>query len=80
MMGWMYQFSYGHMIGGFIMMLGSFLLIGLILYLIFKNNGMVNTVSDNFQTRKPLDILKERYAKGEIDTEEFKLRKEELEK
>ena len=75
---------YPYMMGGrIIMMLGTLLLVGIILYLIFrKNNGGIcphchDSVSKDL---KALDILKERYAKGEIDTEEYNKRKIELEK
>ena len=38
-----------------------------------------STTSDDNRHRTPLDILKERYARGEIDKEEFEAKKRDLE-
>ena len=58
--------GFGMMGGG----LFGLLFMGLIVYLIvslFNNNGTFNnTMRDN-----PLEILKERYARGEISEEEY---------
>lgn len=50
------------------------LLIILIVYLLFKNNSQ----SKNQET--PLEILKRRYAKGEITKEEYEQMKSDLSK
>lgn len=73
--------SYGPcMTGGFTMMLGTFLVIGLILYFIFRRGGCCGSHhSGHTYNQNAIEILKERYAKGEIDTEEYHKRKKELE-
>ena len=59
-------------------------LLGMVLWLFFLVAvvyGVVKVVSGNRKNgimEDPLTILKNRYAKGEIDTEEFNHRKEEL--
>jgi len=75
MMGW------GWMAFGWIpMLIGTivaFLFIGIIIYGIYYillGHGRVYEP----EKRSPLDILKERYAKGEITEEEFKRMKKEL--
>ena len=45
------------------------------LYLIFKNN---RTPGEHFRSEAPLDILKKRFASGEITKEEFEERKKVL--
>lgn len=67
--------GYGYGMGGFFMMLIPLALIGLIIYWVVKSGS-----------RKPLrtgeadalDILKARYAKGQITEEEFKKIRDEI--
>ena len=83
-------YQYGHspgmMGGGWIMMLVGLLLIGALLYFIFRQQNGVTYYGGQHQgnsldtSNKALSILEERYAKGEIDTEEFQKRKTELTK
>ena len=68
MEGWdqMMHFGYG---GGMFMMFIFIIVIGLIIYFIFNNtksNRYNGGVSEN-----SLEIIKERFAKGEITEEEF---------
>ncbi len=65
--------NYGHM-GGVGMLIFWILVIIGIIYLI-KNSSCG---SGRKEEKRPLDILKERYAKGEIDKEEFESKKKDL--
>ncbi|MBZ9786822.1 SHOCT domain-containing protein [Psychroflexus sp. CAK57W] len=63
-------------------------IIGLVLIVILfaavRRSGVFkrrpDTTVNNSSTSTPLETLKNRYAKGEIDDEEFEKRKKELEK
>ena len=73
--------NYGHMMdygyGGGFMWLIILALAGVAIYFLFqasKSKGSGGSVVDT-----PLDILKKRYAKGEIDKEEFDRRRKDLE-
>ena len=68
----MNPFAYGF--GGVMMIFPMILLIVLIVKLFQDKNSSTSPKETN---NKALDILKERFAKGEIDEEEF-LRKKEL--
>ncbi len=75
--GWMMQGDYWWM--GLIAMLIQVLFWGGIIYLIFR----LVKPRPNFSGKdsdSSLSIIRERYAKGEIDLEEFNTRKQELEK
>lgn len=66
---------------GLVAMLIQILFWGGIIYLIFrlfKNYSSPNTSGKDNDSS--LSIIRERYAKGEIDLEEFNTRKQELEK
>jgi putative membrane protein len=67
----MHDFGFDHGIGMGLGWLFWILLIGLAVY----------SISKTFSQRRaqdPMDILKERYAKGEIDKDEFESKKREL--
>lgn len=84
MMGW-YNNGYGPWMagGGFIMMFGFMLIVGLVLFMLFRRNG-INCCGhhDNGHSGKnnALETLRERYAKGEIDSTEFNQKRQDLEK
>ncbi|PAU95086.1 electron transporter RnfE [Aliifodinibius salipaludis] len=61
--------------GGWMMFFWLFIIIVLVLFVMqaLKNSGQNN---QNKET--PMEILKRRYANGEIDEEEFNKRKKEL--
>ncbi len=64
--------------GGMFMWLIWLLIGGAIIYLIFSRISNSNNV-DNTAPQNYLDILKNRYARGEINKEEFDRLKKELE-
>ncbi|MDF2839479.1 MAG: hypothetical protein K0Q99_250 [Clostridia bacterium] len=76
MMGWGY---YGMTGGWFGMMLIPLILIGFIMYAVIK---LINNNSNNMRYEMPysnsMEILNARFAKGEIDEEEYKRKKEML--
>jgi len=72
---WGHMMTYGY--GGGFMWLIVLVLVGVVIYFLFqvsKSKG-----SDGSIIETPLDILKKRYAKGEIDKEEFERKKKDLE-
>ena len=70
--------------GGFLMPIIWILAIGLGVYLITQMSNSDNEHKSQHRTsseeKSPLEIARERYAKGEITKEEFNEIKEELEK
>ena len=62
--------------GGFMWLIG---LVFVVVILYFLLQGTKSKGSDLSVNETPLDILKKRYAKGEIDKEEFDLKKKDLE-
>jgi putative membrane protein len=75
--GWGSMMHYGFGYGGMFMWIIFLIVIGLLIYLIVKaqkTKGQPPT-----QNETPLDILKRRYAKGEIAREEFERMKKDLE-
>ena len=72
---WGHMMGYGY--GGGFMWLIVLVLVGVAVYFLLqvsKSKG-----SDGSIIETPLDILKKRYAKGEIDKEEFDRKKKDLE-
>ncbi|AZR73128.1 hypothetical protein BBF96_06855 [Anoxybacter fermentans] len=65
----------GHGFGGFFMLLFWGAVIFGIFYLIRSSDSLFKRDSEK---NKPLEILKERYARGEIDKETFLKMKEDL--
>ncbi len=65
--------------GGWMMFVWWFLIIALV---VFAIRAVMNSGQSSHSQRKetPMEILKRRYAEGEIDEEEFKRRKQELQK
>ena len=74
--GWRPMMHYGFGYGGMFMWIIFLIVIGLLIYFIVqaqKTKGQTST-----QNESPLDILKRRYAKGEIANEEYERMKKEL--
>lgn len=87
--GWGYGPGYGHgYFGGYwwmgmIMMVIQVLFWGAVIYFgihLFRSyNSRISTGNAGSYARlDPMDILRERYARGEIDAEEYRRRKEDL--
>jgi len=72
---WGHMMGYGY--GGGFMWLIVLVLVGVVIYFLFQ--GSKSKGSDGSIIETPLDILKKRYAKGEIDKEEFDRKKKDLE-
>lgn len=64
--------------GGIIMMISFIVIIGVVLYLALKPNGKSDYHVRDKYTEDPMEILKQRYAKGLITKEEFLSMKEDL--
>lgn len=76
----MMGYRYGLM-GGFGMMIIPLLLVGLIIYAAVKfsqGNNNNNNYNNNRGGSDALDILNQRYAKGEISEEEYVIKKKML--
>jgi len=72
--GWGHMMYYGY--GGGVMWILLLVLIGILLYFVIQTAKTKGGVGVSEET--PLDILKKRYAKGEITKEEFDRIKREL--
>lgn len=71
--------GFGHGWGmGFGWIIGLIILVAVILLVI--NATRNSSGQRNSENKTPLDILKERYARGEINNEEFEERKRNLER
>lgn len=69
-----YNSGYGFMGGGFMMIFFWIIVIALIVLAVrAARHG-------SFSSKQPLDILKDRYAKGEITAEQFEKMKNDLQK
>jgi len=73
MMGW----DGGGVFGGVFMLFWWVLIVVGIVALV---KWVMNQSSERREGKSPLEILKERYAKGEIDKKDFEERKKELER
>lgn len=78
--GWDRAGNYGCLLGygygGMFMWILFLILIGVVIYFIFQNAKSKNVAGQSQET--PIDILKKRYAKGEITKEDFDRMKNEL--
>ena len=68
----------GMAFGGFWMVLFWVAVIALIVWVVKILTERTGYHTDTSDTKKPLNITKERYAKGEIDKEEFEQLKKDL--
>jgi len=72
-----YGMMYGY--GWIYMLLGTLFIVGVVLLIVWmvRQSGAGSTGSSN-REETALDILKKRYAKGEIDIEEFERMKRDI--
>ena len=75
--GWGPMMHYGFGYGGMFMWIVFLIAIGLLVYFIVQARNTKDQAP--IRNESPLDILKRRYAKGEIDKEEFDRMKHDLE-
>jgi len=75
--GWNHMMGYGGY-GGMYMWLVLIIIAGVVVYFIFQQNKKNRDLEDPAR-ESPMEILKRRYAKGEITKEEFERLKEEIE-
>jgi putative membrane protein len=75
--GWWPMMHYGFGYGGMFMWIIFLIVIGFLIYFIVQAQKMKGQTPT--QTESPLDILKKRYAKGEIAKEEYERMKKDLE-
>ena len=75
-MGWGHMINYGYGFGGGFMWVILLILIGVVIFL-FVQSGKTKGFG-GFSHETPLDILKKRYAKGEISKEEYEKMKSDL--
>ncbi|MGB8426908.1 MAG: SHOCT domain-containing protein [Desulfobacterales bacterium] len=75
--GWNHMMGYGGY-GGMFMWLILLILVGVVIYFVFERSKRAGT-PDAFPRESPIDILKRRYAGGEITKEEFDRLKREIE-
>lgn len=66
----------GHLWGGGFMWIFWFLIIAGIFFLF--QNAFKGNADNSSETETPMEILKKRYARGEIDEEEYERRRKEL--
>ncbi len=78
MMGYGGDFGIFHVVGGVLTFLFWLVIVVLVIRLI-KRRGMFHDRRHIWMHSSALDILKERYAKGEIDKTEFESKKKDLE-
>jgi putative membrane protein len=64
---WYGQFGYG----GILMMVLAVIVIAVVIYLVVRSNGTVDRHSSYPPEESPLDILRRRYANGEINQEDY---------
>jgi putative membrane protein len=77
--GWHMGWGMGHgMLGGFWMIIFWVGLIALIIWAVRAFTGSADRVPGPASSKTPLEILRERFARGEIDKNEFEDRKHHL--
>lgn len=65
--------------GGIFMMVLAVIVIAVVIYLVVRSNGTSDNQRFFPSEEKPLDILKRRYANGEISEEQYNSMKKKLE-
>ena len=73
--------NYNHMMGGgmgIVMIIFWIVLISAVILLVSGVINGIRTSQKDDESQKPLDILKQRYAKGEIDQEEYESKRRDL--
>ncbi len=78
MMG--YRYGYNMMGGWSGMMIIPIILIAVVIFVIYKQSQNNNNIKDIDTRNNALDILNERFARGEIDEEEYNNKKNILSK
>ena len=74
---WGHMMNYGYGFGGMFLWILFVIIIGVVAYFVIQNTRSKTTGTSPQET--PLDILKKRYAKGEINKEDFDRMKRDLE-